>query len=211
MRKKGRKKSHKVKPRSQDAVQPQESHTAKVVPGQSPASYLTQSKKALTLILVLATLIGGAISLLSLFSKVSVSSSGTLDPYHPFASPFVVSNEGTLPIKDLRFFCDVHKIVSEGADLKTSRVLLASPSPLSSMLRVGESTTMACPPLFQMGSPRSETMLGAITYADISVVIYYKSYFFPWLEEDKSQRFKAIKMPDGTFSWLPVMEPISVP
>jgi len=203
-----RKKHRKRSPQSGELEKSQQHEDVKALPDRGRAKRPAFPRTVLTGILALATLVGGAGAVLSMFSKINVSSSGALDPLSPFASPFVVLNDGYLPVKDLTFLCEIHKLVSQaGGQISTENLLFKYPQPLSSTLRASETTTMACPPPFQFASAKSPILKEPIAYAEISIVVEYKPYLLPWSLRYKSQRFRTVKMPDGSLYWLPVMEP----
>jgi hypothetical protein len=67
-----------------------------------------RSAQAIGAVLVfLATILGLVTGYIALLPRVSVSQNEQLDPSDPFSSPFVVSNDGPLPMERVRFRCGI--------------------------------------------------------------------------------------------------------
>lgn len=151
---------------------------------------VTKTWKGIVSVGVLVTLTG----LLSLLPKVSVSAARLLDPQAPFSAPFVISNDGYLPVHDITFRCVVRYV--EHAD--RGRVIV-SPHGITSgqviaVIDPTEKSTVACPFPFFSQSP--------IIGADIEFVLKYRPDWLFWHRE-KRFRFGLAKDKDNQFHWFP--------
>jgi hypothetical protein len=153
----------------------------------------TMSKKMWALIggaAVLVTLSGG----LALFPRISVSSAASLEPHNPFATVFIISNDGYFSIHDATFRC----VILNAEDESHARVIAPQgiqPTNLNiPEIGAGEKSTHACPWPFKFETP----MLSA----DLIFLVSYRPSLIPWRQE-KAFRFGTAKNKDGQLIWLP--------
>lgn len=142
---------------------------------------------------------GGVVLLLSavalflqLAPRVTVSPAPSLDPSKPFNNPFVISNEGYLPIYDVTFRCRIREVRDEG----NARII--APRGTSDMsvrptLRVTEKSTIVCPFPFNFEHP--------LVGADIEIIVEYRPAFLFWRSE-QSFRFGTAKNAEGNLIWF---------
>jgi hypothetical protein len=64
------------------------------------------------LILWTSAILGLVSGWVAMIPRVSVSQNQSLSPSDPFSTPFVVSNDGPLPLMNVRFYCAVSKVAA---------------------------------------------------------------------------------------------------
>ena len=62
---------------------------------------------------MLLTVVGVLLAIPPFLPWISVSTETTLDPTDPFATPFIVYNEGYLPIYNVRVVCHTNRLVTD--------------------------------------------------------------------------------------------------
>jgi len=130
---------------------------------------------------------------LSLLQKISVAATHLLDPQAPFSSPFIISNDGSLPIHDVTFRCVLRNVEDEGHGRVVAPKGITSGHAII-QIDPGEKSTVACPFPFTFRSP--------LISADIEVVVKYRQDFVFWHSE-KPFRFGLAKDKNGQFNWFP--------
>ena len=141
------------------------------------------------------TLVSVLLTALSYVPKPTVASSAALNPADPLSTPFVISNNGSLPMHDVSFRCVIRNLESESHG---RFVAPAGAIPTDFVIRTmhsGESATVGCP--FQW--MKLTTPLAA---GDIEIVVVYRPDWWPWRRE-KPFRFATARYSDGTLHWLP--------
>jgi hypothetical protein len=130
-------------------------------------------------------------------SRISVSSSEALNPSDPFSTPFVISNDGYLPIKETLFSCGFRNVSYTAVDIDFSKGVESQyAAPPIPTIGGGEKTTAWC------FNPTETGMFGDIEQAEVDIVIRYRPAWLPWGQE-KRARFLAVSGKDGKLYWLP--------
>lgn len=143
----------------------------------------------------IGTAIGLFLAVYAFASKISVTSSESLNPSNPFATPFIIRNDSLLSLKSVTIKCGLRDVKCQGAyfDNCYSQTRL----PPIPCLKTNEPTTFLVPfPL--RGFP--------VLSADIDIIVSYKPLWFPlWLplKRQKVFRFSTCKSSNGTLHWIP--------
>lgn len=139
---------------------------------------------------VLAALSGA----LSFLPKISVTSSGPLDSLNPFSAPFIISNDGILPI----YSVNIHIYPRNVRDASGAEVILKqgikSSNPPIPIMAPGEKVTLGLPFPFIFQAP--------LISADIEYVVIYRPDWIFW-HQCKQFRFGLTKNSSGSYIWLP--------
>jgi hypothetical protein len=145
-----------------------------------------------------ATFLGIVTGYLSLVPRISVENSQLLNLADPFATPFVVSNDGPLGINDVILSCLLIYVESTGGG--TIEGLTVGPNPVIEGMDPGERATLPCTfhPVFGFTNP--------LKAADIAIVVNFRPDFVPW-HQIRRLRFKTLKGSDGHLYWYP--QPLS--
>ncbi|MDQ3749668.1 MAG: hypothetical protein M3367_11780 [Acidobacteriota bacterium] len=140
---------------------------------------------------VIVGIIGGV----QLSPRVSVSSNESLDPSTPFSSPFIVSNEGLLPIYDVEFQCDIKNVEAMNNINLGGFNTVGTAKIIPIINPAGKETTQCAQGLF---APTS----GQFENADVSIVVSYRVYWIP-LSQTRKFRFVTRKDKSGQLHWFP--------
>lgn len=134
--------------------------------------------------------------ILSLLPRPSVTASDFLVVNEPFSAPFVITNEGYLPIHDVTFRCAIrHYKGANGGNIEVYKGGGITPSGfVLSEMPPGEKATVGCPFPFKGWEP--------VISADFDFVVVYRPDFLPWKQE-KRFRFGTVKGGDGLLRWYP--------
>lgn len=132
-----------------------------------------------------------------LYPRVSVSSTTSINPDHPFATPFSVANNGLFPVYDVEFSCGMNDVSTESTPHQLSQFSTVFASLPIPRINGGHSEITFCAFPFITESPIKE--------ADISVSVHFKS---AWLPPKRTEiyRFRTIKGTDGRLYWYPKAE-----
>ena len=133
------------------------------------------------------------VSFLSLTPNISVSTSQSLDPKDPLATPFVITNNGPLPVHDVEILFGINKMTTPPPMNQTILNLsLGYAKPPIPTLKARETMTFWCPPVFKFKDP--------INYGDISVLVSYRPDFLFW-RKTVPYRFVTLRSKEGTIFW----------
>lgn len=139
----------------------------------------------------------GAVALFFDFSpKISVSPYTSIDPLDPFSAPFIIANDGYMPLNAVSATCLLKDVEFE--DLKIANTEVADiRMDLATQMAPAEKLTVKC---------RFRENLGIATVlkkADILIIIDYR----PWLLPTTGQRqfrFEAAHLLNDSWEWLPL-------
>jgi hypothetical protein len=143
----------------------------------------------------------------ALVPSISVSQNEQLDPNDPFSSPFIVSNNGPLPIEQVRFTCGIGQVTHDkGPTVKgapnggTSFIFLPDASgklPAQNFgdveMNPGERSTI---PSCNYPFP------GPIEGADIRIVVTFRIGYTP-LTKTRIFRFATLADASKRLHWYP--------
>jgi hypothetical protein len=160
-----------------------------------------------TVIGVLAAILGILTGYLALLPRVSVSQNEQLDPDNTFSSPFIISNDGPLPMENVMFRCGIAGAkIKEGPEIKgapnfgTSFIVLtdkdgkiAAQNLGSPEMLPGERSTMPyC----------SFPWLNPVEGADIGIVVTFRVGYTPF-SQTRVFQFATLKDASGKLHWFP--------
>lgn len=141
-----------------------------------------------------SVILGIIVSLLSLAPNISVSTSQSLDPKDPLSTPFIITNNGPLPIHNVEILFGINKMTTPPPMNQTiSTLSLGYAKPPIPVLKAHETMTFWCPPVFKFSRD-------PINFADISVLVSYRPDFFFW-RKTAPYRFVTISNKEGITNW----------
>ncbi|SRR6266568_8607896 len=138
-----------------------------------------------------ATLLGGFVSILTLSPRISVSQPSLPDSSNPFASRFVVSNDGWISLHDVKFSCATASVHAP-VNITVNGGTWSSPELFATDLLPARKATVPC--LVPMDFPNP------ISDADVAVIVSFRPDFLWWRQEQKI-RLLGRRMPDRSWTW----------
>lgn len=153
-------------------------------------------RKLVAAFLLTALGVFGSLATLYVFflPRLAVGPSSSLSPSSPFATPFVLTNDGYLPIYDVDFSCVPYSIARSTGELRFENVEMIGPTPHPRVVESGEKVTTTCYVMFDFESGTDS--------ADVSILVRYKPFGIPWRQE-KRFRFAAMRDSSGNPHWFP--------
>lgn len=160
----------------------------------------TKKRKSLfAVILAIATILGTAITVLSLLPRVIVDSSVPVDPSNTFSASFTITSASLVPLEDINVYIGIGQVVIEPAQINpnfipdfTSR--LFRPEWMHHRLSVDDRFTITIGDIFGLGFGTR------LSGADIAIVVSYKPWILP-LRREKVFRFVTKRQTDGRLYW----------
>jgi hypothetical protein len=152
---------------------------------------------------VLFTILGAVATVLSLYPRFSVDSQALSDPTDPFSVPFVITNDGLLPLSDLGYAIHVKKLVDanektfphQGQSSIPDLFIMADSDPKWATLYAGDKATIIPHPLhsheFQFSVP--------LRRGELEVVTFYRYGIWPFRRQ-RRYSFVAITVA-GQQTW----------
>jgi len=130
-------------------------------------------------------------SYFSFSPKIFVEASYPMETKNLFTTPFVISNDGVLPVHSVSYHIIIRRAVNEiGGTVIANKGKGMQPTEyLVPILQAGEKATTGIPSPF-----------GNIVSGDIDFVVSYRPSFIPWTQE-KIFRFGSSKESDGKLVW----------
>lgn len=133
----------------------------------------------------------------------SVSFSAPLNPSDPFTTPFVISNDGYLSLREVQVACTMNDLKSGSTDtnLELSNVTVSArdqylgdkSQEVRDIAPKGQATTTCdLPPI---------APITGISSADISIRVSYRLRLYP-LRKEQSFRFLSVRGSDNRFRWI---------
>lgn len=124
--------------------------------------------------------------------RLSIATQSSLDPNNPLATPFVVSNNGYLPVFNVDFICGIgHLDFANGS--RFEEFGMTTTEMHEDRIGTDEQATVRCDWMVK-GSP--------ITDGDISIIVKFEPFMFP-KQRDKSFRFVSVRNSSGNLQWIP--------
>lgn len=143
-------------------------------------------------IVVFSVVLGICVSLLSLSPNISVVPGQSFNPHDPLSTPFLITNDGLLPLHSVEIFWGSNFM--RNPNLSVESLSLGYASPPIKIIHRKEQKTFFCPPIFKWKVP--------INSADIIIRVLYRPDFLFWRQE-MDFRFVAARDISGTVRWLP--------
>jgi hypothetical protein len=173
------------------------SNTKQGTPASVTESSLARThKKLLELFGGLATLLTIAGFVLSyLVPKLSVDIAGSLQPTSPTGTLFYLSNDGSLPIHDVKVTCGNLEITGQGIRVTNlGAEFPPAPEATAEMLSPGHKLTLPYAPAFGF------TGVSTLTGAQLVIRAHYRPDWVFWHRTDTFP-FQAIRGVDGSWIW----------
>lgn len=128
-----------------------------------------------------------------IYPRISVYPGTSSDAYGPFQTPFVVKNDGYLPIRDIQFSLtvDVAKVPMPNWDISNNTINIL---PVIIPKLSPNKTSVVASHLFMKLPP-------VVTHAEIHINLKYKPYLVPFVFT-YTTRYTTDKTASGTFIWL---------
>jgi hypothetical protein len=162
-----------------------------------PRTEKSVSKILLEATLAMLTVLAFLIALLTLFPRVTVSNEAPIDPDDAFSTPFVVSNDGYLPLYSLQFSVAMGDVKYQNG----SR--LVGPPDFGFHLTTPEWKIASLYPAkkFTVYAGRVLGAHGNLKSADIAIVVDYRPMLWPFRRESVYV-LKTGMGYDGRLHWL---------
>jgi hypothetical protein len=142
-------------------------------------------------ICIVSVVLGLIVSLLSLIPNISVSTSQSLDPNDPLATPFIITNHGLLPIHSIEIRCLFNKVATVD-NVQVMGIELGYVKPPLPILYKYEQKTFWCPKGIKFRTP--------INFGDISIIVSYRPDWLMW-RQIKLHRFETVRNKSGILFW----------
>jgi hypothetical protein len=130
--------------------------------------------------------------------RISVTPSRLMESNNPFSAPFIIKNEGHLPIHSVTFRIAslLMQPIEGGKVIIPNNTYAYKEYFLIPILESGESVTTGLPDYYSVFILKTK-----ISYVDIDFVVIYRPDYWP-LTVEKHFRFGLSKNPDS-WMWLP--------
>ena len=134
------------------------------------------------------------------YPRISVSPASSLDPKSALLTPFVISNEGNIPLTNIVICLGLNKIKTQTKHGHIEHVsydgpfsaLFCDPETAVSVLLPSEKYTVLSPLQFNPN--------GSVAFADIAIIVNFNPAFFP-IKMKKVFRFITTTGADGKLYW----------
>lgn len=152
---------------------------------------------------LLSAVLGIVSGWVALVPHVSATQTQPLNLSDPFSTPFIVSNDGPLAIRDVNFECYSFSIRTQGPPPSEIKNIGFVPMDASLLrMKPGERATVPC--FFPITSD------DPLQSADVVLLVRFKIAFIPWLPCcENDYRFQTSRAGDKNLYWFP--QPLTVP
>lgn len=140
-----------------------------------------------------SVILGIFVSFLTLSPNLLVIPSQSIDLENPLLTPFLIMNDGLLPIHSVIIFWGINVMRNSSGNVLQNFSLGYSRPPIA-ILNRKEQKTFFCPPVFNWQTP--------INFGDIVIRVLYRPDFLFWRQESQF-RFVTITDKTGTTRWYP--------
>jgi hypothetical protein len=130
------------------------------------------------------------IALIGLRARPTVSLEPPLDPGNVLSTPVVISNDGILALGDVDIATFVSQVNYTSGSVETGSVAVGY-SPPNRTLETGEKETVAFRHFLDMTN-------AYVSYADVSLIVFFRPAYLPFISRKHSFRFKTVLQSDGT-------------
>lgn len=140
--------------------------------------------------------LGTAITLVSVYPRVSIAASDPVDPVDPFSVSFTVTNNNYLPLENVKTYIGIAQAgLFVGPPGYCARFF--SPQWRSGDLHIDDKYTVAFSDVFRFerGPEPIDGFKG-----DVAVIVQYSPWFLPVIRE-KVTRFVAHRQTNGQYYW----------
>lgn len=151
---------------------------------------------------LLSAVLGIVSGWVALVPHVSVAQTQPLNLTDPFSTPFIVSNDGPLAIRSVRFECYSFSIETQIAPKSGINNVGFIPVDINyDKMNPGERATVPCQFPITMEDP--------LQSADIALIVTFKISFLPLFYTHNEFRFQAQRAGDKNLYWFP--QPLTSP
>jgi hypothetical protein len=180
-------------------------------------------KWAAAIVGAVATAIGALSGILSLLPQLSISAQAPVVASEALSSPFVITNVGLLPVRDVTSACVLNHVLGllriRGAN--TDSEVLDTPSVVEGIISMrrtlpdigtlarNESATVPCNA--NPGFDGPQFPIHAVWEAEIIVAVLYRPPLLPdWpiFQRATTAGFRLLRQRDQSFRWLPIPVPL---
>lgn len=129
--------------------------------------------------------------------RLTVSLGTFLDPAAPLSIRFTVTNDGYIPLRDVRYACAIKRLENKEEGGLFDFSFVPENSLVAGTLIPGHPATVSCQQIteaFKMPLP--------IVKGDIALWVQYRMRFIPWTF-DEMRRFVTEPLVDGNLIWSP--------
>ena len=151
-------------------------------------------------ILWVSALLGIVSGWVALVPHVSVTQTQPLNLTDPFSTPFTVSNDGPLAIRDVQFECYSFSVRTQYSEVGP-KLGFVPMDVYYARMKPGERATVPCRFPFTMQDP--------LQSADIALIVTFKIDFLPLFYTHSEFRFQALRAGDKNLYWFP--QPLTSP
>lgn len=183
--------------RNRKVVKIKQSHQTKPID-----SYLSDARRIFGWIVRIVGLAAAVLGIVSgytaLIPRIVVSQSQPLDVDDPFSTPFVVANDGSLPLMSLRFSCAMGDFTDAKGDhiignTKTYEGEIQTSDPPIEELSPGERATVPCAFPFKFPLPLATGDMAIVSHFRIGYTLFQAKVI---------RRFHTVKAADGHVYWF---------
>lgn len=160
---------------------------------ESRGRYLSIVPFGWKIFLTIGAILGFWSAFYSLAPSLSVTPQTPLDLQNPFTTPFVVSNDGFLPVYSVVYSCSTKNV--EDANRNRVSIVSAVTGRIDALrINTDEKQTIRCPFPVRLSAP--------IQRGEITLTITFRSSWIPW-DQEKRFHFVAARNSNGHIIWFP--------
>lgn len=154
-------------------------------------------KIPLEILAVLSAILGVAGFVVGVKTKLSVEVSGSLQDTNPFASVFVLKNDGALAVHKVLAACGEpqFKAGQYSWQSETNAKFIFGDNSRAKVLSPGHHMTLPCGHMFGFADPAT------VTEAKLTIIVDYRPDWTPWWHRTARFPWKAEKTLDGKWLW----------
>jgi hypothetical protein len=134
-------------------------------------------------------------TLSAIYPRISINADPPLSPENAFTTPFVVTYDGLIPIRDVLFHC-VYENVGTDRLILFQEMEMVDPNRSPGTLYWGDSETFYC------GPPGNESTSHVLPGSSIVVLLSYKMWGVPFWERAKGVRFIFEFQSNRSLRWI---------
>jgi len=166
-------------------------------PQKTKENLLRPAKQMLEVVLIVLAIVGFGITVLTVFPRISVSNLEAIDVLDPFSTPFLISNDGYLPLYNVEFLVAIRRLERIGGGGITGtddfQSKFTTPDFSAPIFRPTEK--------FSLYAGRIVKAHNSVSFADIAIVIEFRPMLWPFRRSSQF-RFVTQKGADGKLYWM---------
>jgi hypothetical protein len=146
--------------------------------------------------------LGVVASIVAAFPRFSVAPGAPLKPTDVLSTPFLVTYDGWLPLRQVTYSCSLDFVESEGPNILGQSLIRTSEEPRS--LYNGDAQTASCNGDESALSPALR--LGRIRTARVAIIVEYSPILMPFFRRDQVFPFATVSQSDGILRFVRRLE-----